>query len=343
MRNVSRRNVLLGSAATLGVGLQTGCSSLGLAPTTTRFQETEEEYLLRAHIAAIEPHEGTSRGPGDETRIPRYYDLSPKNKRKYAPKWVYNADSVNFHHLGMGFGGDEFQVSDVMLRRICYANTFDVSFIDMGKSEIRAQRGHTPVVDRVLFGIRGCEIVELSDPKEKWQRHIVLREAIPDHKGFYCVIGVWNRKKNRVWATSGSTVPNANSMYGQFRSPPAKKVANMLPTGLYEYVVGVHRGKWGGCFRHATKAPVLRTINDMSYGTDDKWDTDSRNACDNIHPGLGQVQDVMFSSAGCQTMPGGYRDGAGNSGLAKRPNGEWQKLREAAGLSGQKVSSREMD
>src|SRR5205085_3926708 len=86
-----------------------------------------------------------------------------------------------------------------------------------------------------------------------------------------------------------------------------------------------------GVFREGEPFVVLRTLDDLEYRIGDVWD--SGEFGDNIHPArLDQgAKPPFFSSAGCQTIPGNFRNGA-HTGL-------WAALRAAAGLSANSPAS----
>lgn len=161
-----------------------------------------------------------------------------------------------------------------------------------------------------------------------------LKDQRPDHFSFRCIIGVYDRAAKKLWAYTASTVPNAGGVlanYNRVNFGMGRTKANMLPTGCYQLCVGTHFGSVTvpGVFRlgdgptpaNSGEATVLRTTNDVTFGTADDWDRNRPS--DNLHPGFGADS---FSSLGCMTVRGSYR-GSGNH------TGEWAKLRTAAGLT----------
>ena len=137
---------------------------------------------------------------------------------------------------------------------------------------------------------------------------------------FHCTIGYYHRASRRLTAYRASTVPNVHYMTNYFKM--ANKIgswsdikSNLLPTGLYRYRVGTHRGKVTPALQLADynrpaehgDVTVLRTTDVMSYRCDGFWER-----ClpgDNVHCAYSNTE---FSSAGCQTIQGG--DGSGPFG-----------------------------
>ena len=159
---------------------------------------------------------------------------------------------------------------------------------------------------------------------------ISLTDVRPDHQTQRCVIGIFDRASRKFWGYTGSTVCNAKAVvdcYNHYNFHTVKQ-GNILLTGCYQMCVGTHVGSVTvpGVFRlgtgadsgSATEHTVLRTANDVKLGTMDIWDK-----CvpkDNLHPAF---RNDGFSSLGCLTVRGTYSNGH---------QGEWKKLRAAAGL-----------
>jgi hypothetical protein len=130
--------------------------------------------------------------------------------------------------------------------------------------------------------------------------------------------------------------------YNKMNFGEKAKNCNMLPTGCYEYCVGTHGGT-GGPVEYvlrlgdgptssdAGQAVVLRTTNDLIYGTMDTWD--NTRPADNIHPAF---LDVSFSSLGCLTVPGKQTPG----GSYETGTGEWRKFRSDVGFDGDNYGKR---
>jgi hypothetical protein len=108
-----------------------------------------------------------------------------------------------------------------------------------------------------------------------------------------------------------------------------RQKANLLPTGRYMYKVGTHRpnkkGAVPGAFRQEGRVVVLRTYDDLIYTINDEWS--AGRVSDNIHPGRRsrKSRPPYFSSAGCQTVAGDYKE--------KRHTDEWAAFRRLAGIS----------
>jgi hypothetical protein len=111
---------------------------------------------------------------------------------------------------------------------------------------------------------------------------------------------------------------------------------NMLGTGCYEYCVGTHHGHAGDVTfvlrlgngpepNSAGSAVVLRTTNDLIYGTRDLWDPTT--PADNIHPAF---LAVSFSSVGCLTVHG-YQEPGGDYSTATQ---QWKAFRKNVGFEG---------
>ncbi len=234
-------------------------------------------------------------------------------------------------HLPADFGDATFALNDTLLRSIANENAF----------EPQAGPGHN-----VIFGLRGCRISDGSDFVESLAE-VELRTATVDHENFRCVMGVWDRNNGVVSVYSASTVPRRTEMkrYYDFRNfGTAHVLANMLPTGCYEYCVGTHQSKKRGAVKyvlrqghgpdpeHRSTVTTLRTHNDLIYGTLDFWD--KARPADNIHPAfLGH----SFSSQGCLTLPG-TQDGHGAS--TNTGTGLWRKFRQKAGFDGEHYRAR---
>jgi len=224
-------------------------------------------------------------------------------------RWAADDHSIDYRHLGVAGQSVFFNFSPAVLTRLCEWNHFDV----------------TSGQDEVLFGLRGCEL-EGDRLPTGFVNSAKISETIPDHKNANCVLGVWKRSTNQFSLFQGSTVPNWKLME---RYRQGGDHCNMLPTGRYLFDVGAHRagtrGEVRGAFLEAGPIVVLRTLDNLEYEIGDTWD--SGEFGDNIHPARldGSRVAPFFSSAGCQTVPGNFRDG--------RNTGNWADFRVAAGLS----------
>jgi hypothetical protein len=195
-----------------------------------------------------------------------------------------------------------------------------------------AMNEYAPLPGKLLFGLRGASLGGV--PKREDAPSIQITDQRPDHRTFRCVIGVYDPAAKRLWAYQASTVPNAHFVFKCFAQsragvPIRDLTGNCLPTGCYTYTVGTHRvgqpGEIPTVLRLSTTASgasevlVLRSIGDVMY---DRFDPlPNATPADNIHPG--QLS-TGFSSAGCLTLPGFFRNG--------QHTGIWKDFRAAAGI-----------
>ncbi len=230
--------------------------------------------------------------------------------------WADDAVSPDYRHLTPDHAGvsQAFAFTASHLQRLCQLNAFPV----------------VSDADEVLFGLRGCRRVDEGDGDGVFADAVQLSEDMPDHVRFHCVLGVWRRSTGQLTAFSGSTVPNGRLMTLQRAAGAGAQIANLLPTGRYEVEVGQHRAVTGAFILQPDVA-VLRTNDDLVYQVTDDWERHS--PADNIHPAF-RDRGASFSSAGCQTVPGGFDAERG------RHTGAWSDFRRAAGLDPQDGRSR---
>lgn len=208
-------------------------------------------------------------------------------------------NSPDYAHLDTPPLGQTFELTPDDLELLIRANHFD-------------PQGHD---DTIVFGLRGAALA--SGHQTENTTSINLKDVRPNHLTFRCVMGFYDRSSGRLWAYTASTVPNALSMTRYYKwqnKLGAESWANMLPTGCYAFrraSHGWHRKteKWKVpialrlTFPRSTRtdgtATVLRTKNDLVYGTADYWHTSV--PTDNIHPAFSTT---TFSSAGCLTIRG---------------------------------------
>jgi len=232
-------------------------------------------------------------------------------------KWAPDHLAPDYRHLNAAGLSQCFSFAAQNLADLCKGNQFDV----------------TAGQDEVVFGLRGCRLLE---PVNDFVMSIQLSEDIPDHQDNHCVIGVWRRSDNKIIGFQGSTVPNWKYME-KYRQGQA--YANLLPTGRYRYKVGTHGASKArpqpGALREEGDMVVLRTQDDLTYTVHDKWD--KGNFGDNIHSGRLNLRGVNFSSAGCQTIPGDYDQ------KNERPlkNTAWHNFRKALHLNNEKPGSKD--
>ncbi len=180
----------------------------------------------------------------------------------------------------------------------------------------------------LLFGLRGCTLVS---PVGVFAPTLELRETAPDHLTFRCTIGIL-RPDGTLAGFPASTVCNADYMYVQTKLPGGK-YANLLPTGLHLYKVGTHRASSPNPLPSALVQQRLVTVlrsrrvdnNVMQFRASDDWDGPVL-PFDNIHVAYGDDKrnyPLKFDSAGCQVIPGYFRNG--------RMTGPWAEFCRALG------------
>ena len=226
----------------------------------------------------------------DGSRAAAYWPTNDENSPDYAHLSQIEAESIF-----------EFSAEDLEL--LIEANRFDPK----GEKDV------------LVLGIRGCQLAEggydAEDRKSVW-----LNEIRPDHVHFKCAIGFYFRAEGRISLYAGSTVPCPYYMNGYYlrangKWSPTKIGCNIMPTGCYVSRVGTHsKGRIRPAVRTTDPAnlskdgevTVLRSKNDLSYGTQDMWDRTV--AYDNIHCSYflnkSQKHGAYFSSAGCTTVRG---------------------------------------
>ncbi|GJE52412.1 hypothetical protein GOFOIKOB_5483 [Methylobacterium tardum] len=224
-----------------------------------------------------------------------------------AVRWAEDERSPDYAHLVEAPPtGGLFRLNAAALEALSEANDFAL-----------------PDGARILFGLRGCAIV---DGGGGFSESVTLRDIRPDHQVARCVLGVWDRAKSQIAVFAGSTVPNAAAVVS-WRAKHDR--GNLLSTGLYGYIVGTHNGK-PGCFLLRKTASVFREVvvrrssADLEYSLDDM-----AHVCtpgDNIHPTFFQTT-AAFSSVGCQVV-------VGSASPAGDHRGPWAKFREMAGQVG---------
>lgn len=232
--------------------------------------------------------------------------------------WVKNDQNhPDYVHLPPDAKGASFKFTAADLERLVKMNRF---------------QPYDGPHKKVIFALRGAKFTNGGMAHERVSE-LELTDVRPDHFAFRCIIGVWNRAAGTLSAYLASTVCNAGSVvacYNYYNHFSTTKQGNILLTGCYQMCVGTHYGhvEVPGVFRlgtgpgpeSATKHVVLRTANDVTFGTQDVFDP-----CvpqDNLHPSF-HPSNSKFSSLGCLTVHGTY-DGEHEE--------EWRMLRAAAGL-----------
>ena len=301
-----------------------GLATEALAPSVAEAPQAESAAapMTVAFLSDRDPPEGAESwdGPSDED----FWDETTEDdvaaeaaetifagSRAPGATWAPDAVQPDYSHLGADLPtGGAFSLRSEDLALLARLNDFDVGALGNGMP--------------ILFGLRGAAIVkDHRDPAG-----IVLIDQRPDHITPRCVIGVWNRAAGTVSVFQGSTVPNQAAVAKYKRERTA---GNLLPTGLYHYVCGAHtteRQSTPGAFLlrkpDMSKRVVIvrRSVDDLSY---ERTDMVHRFAPgDNIHPTF-WTSPTAFSSLGCQTVVGTYKDGA--------HVGPWSRFRAAAGFT----------
>ena len=183
----------------------------------------------------------------------------------------------------------------------------------------------------LLFGLRGCVLVSRA---ASFGPSLELRESTPNHQTFQCTLGIL-RPDGTLAGFPASTVCNADYMYVQTKLASGK-YANLLPTGMHGYKVGTHRASspnpLPAALLQQRQVMVLRTRklddNKMQFRASDDWDGPLL-PCDNIHAAYGDDDrryPLKFDSAGCQVIPGYFREG--------RMTGPWAEFCRALGTVG---------
>jgi outer membrane protein OmpA-like peptidoglycan-associated protein/peptidoglycan hydrolase-like protein with peptidoglycan-binding domain len=242
-------------------------------------------------------------------------------------RWAADGVSPDYRHLAAAIDTKPFTLTAAVIQRLIQCNRFSLD----------------GVASKIVFGLRGCT---LDADVAAFTDKIELREIEPNHIDNRCVLGVFDNLAKKITAFRASTVPNWEYMekYRQSRS----KRANLLPTGRYLMTVGTHRpkkkdasGNWTdnpgriqGALRQGQRIVVLRSEDDLTYTVRDTWDETVPH--DNIHPGIVAVQGGTstvpdYSSAGCNTVPGGS--------VADAPSGAWADFRKALGLDNARPTS----
>lgn len=223
--------------------------------------------------------------------------------------WAADEVQPDYAHLGGNLTqGVPFELVADDLALLARLNDFDVGVLG----------DDTPI----LFGLRGAGVV-----KDHLSGGIVLMDQRPDHVVPRCTIGVWHRREGKLSVFQGSTVPNQAAV-AKFKADGS--AGNLLATGLYHYVCGPHitSRTTPGCFllRNPDMSKrvvvVRRSKDDLSYQKTDVVDRCAPG--DNIHPAFFS-NGSGFSSLGCQTVTGTFKEGV--------HSGPWAAFRKAAGLT----------
>lgn len=239
-----------------------------------------------------------------------------------ALNWARHDRSPEYRSFDESLAGQPFRFTPEALELILSANGFEP----------------TRQFERIVFALRGARLTDASgrvdDLRQVDVAAIRAIETRPNHFDFRCIVGVYDTHTKRLSGFLGSTVPNVYNVSRQVGQ--SSNMANCLPTGVYEYVVGAHtRGNGsrvegallqGTSFAKRLDVTTLRSRNNKTFEIDDVW-TLTGPINDNIHPSLSQ--DLRrFSSAGCITLRGQFSRNAHTSGS----EGEFGAFRAAMGF-----------
>ncbi len=256
------------------------------------------------------------------------YDQLPLEQLEKKPSLESPGPSYSISHVRWAADDNEIPDYRSFAGIAAAEGTFELTAADID-TIISANR-YKPTVDpshgKILFGLRGCQLVGETD-KQIDRDALKLRLARPDHKTFRCTIGVLDTRTRKLSGFIASTVPNRTYVYTcwQRARDDEDLAGNMLPTGCYGYIVGQHNSTPSAFVLRLTldkkrTVAVWRSTDDVTYTVQD--DVDVCQPGDNIHPAYTSSQ-AEFSSAGCQTIRGDSKGGH---------NGEWALFRIAAGL-----------
>lgn len=191
--------------------------------------------------------------------------------------------------------------------------------------------------ERIIFALRGAQLVqtlERPDPMHLQENRelLTLKEGMPDHKTFRCVVGIYDAARGRMYGYAASTVPNPKAVAAYVDSG---KPANMMLTGCYGFTVGWHLQskadrKIPGCLiENGRRKAILRSKKDYVFDVTD--DVDPTSPGDNVHPGKSEGP-FPFSSWGCIVLKGTVDPTTGGDRENLTHVGEWARFRKVLGL-----------
>jgi hypothetical protein len=174
--------------------------------------------------------------------------------------------------------------------------------------------------ETIAFALRGATLLAGHDIEDA--DVVELNSVRPDHRNFRCVLGFYFTGTRKLSVFTGSTVPCRRAVWGFANGGDP---ANMLPTGLHTLYVWRHKalrpalrmGLSSADPETGARATVLRTRNDVTFGTQDPFDLSV--PLDNIHCSYFTSENsfcgASFSSWGCLTVRG-----------EKTPGQQWKKF-----------------
>lgn len=253
---------------------------------------------------------------GDQFALPSL-EPGPQGKATAGAYWPRDpANAPDTWHLPAEYDAQRFTLTADLLRRCIAVNAFVFPAPPHGK---------------LIVALRGCALGGGTDKVEAVTQ-VELTSLRPDHETYRCLVGSVDLRTDQIWLYEGSTVPRRTSM-AAYRA--GRSLCNLLPTGCYRYCCGTHYSKRNGAVHHvlrqghgtepahASTVTVLRTKNDLVYGTRDIWD--KTKPSDNIHPAF---ITGSFSSQGCLTVKGSQAF----DDKAAKGTGLWARFRASAGL-----------
>ncbi len=240
-------------------------------------------------------------------REPSYFSWAPDDKSidfRHVAVTPGDLRAASGNSLSPRFDDTPFTLSHAVLDRMAQANYFQLADDE-----------------KLVVALRGCNVVNAGDGL---QDSVTLKEAVPDHRTYQCMIGVWDRATKKVAAYTGSTVPHELYMavyqtwYNSEPRPADRWRTNMMPQGLHRKKVGTmytsrpKRNQLPLSLLQDSPTPVLRAHEGDAMTVSSDWDTTSRYVGDHLHSGIFVNRPYLeFSSQGCQTIRGtNYRSGA---------------------------------
>jgi hypothetical protein len=235
--------------------------------------------------------------------------------------WPRNdANSPDYRHLTNLSAPETFEIIGKDIETLIKANRFEPA----GAKNI------------IALALRGCRLESVHEQEQKTR--IDLADIRPDHVRFRCVLGFYHMDQARLTLFTGSTVPAAYYMEEYYKREKGlphsyRGRANLLPTGCYVFRVARHssirpalRMSEPDNLSQDAKVTVLRTTNDLAFGTADTWDLSK--PFDNVHcsytVNYSTEFKAYFSSAGCLTVRG-----------HKSPSHQWAKFQKVLNQIGQ--------
>lgn len=258
-------------------------------------------------------------------------DLSTALATKSPPP----AQSIDAAHLGQdaALSEGEFELNDALLESLASANGFASSFA------FAFPKG-APQTDKVLFGLRGCEMADLADAGV-FKSSVRLKVSAIDHTHMRCIIGIWDRKAQpkQVAVFRASTVPNLAfvevyriylALRGRITRDEVDSLqslkeddklldvttgsnwySNCLSQGLHIQYIGPHGEKQPNMLRQSDYwyAPVARAKSLLGF-TNADWESPTSAPCDDIHAAYDMNAKALipFQSNGCNVISGTVKD-----------------------------------